>query len=112
MKMKGKITMDEIIYRAIANKLNQNKNEDKVNQIMEEYKDDYIKQFTLYKLDNLDFTNPDIDDLILFLIYYVKREEINNKQNIDRIYNDLIDKYERGAITSLDIKDVIYNIDN
>lgn len=110
--MKGKITMDEIIYRAIANKLNQNKNEDKVNQIMEEYKDDYIKQFTLYKLDNLDFTNPDIDDLILFLIYYVKREEINNKQNIDRIYNDLIDKYERGAITSLDIKDVIYNIDN
>ena len=110
--MKGKITMDEIIYRAIANKLNLNKNEDKVNQIMEEYKDDYIKQFTLYKLDNLDFTNPDIDDLILFLIYYVKREEINNKQNIDRIYNDLIDKYERGAITSLDIKDVIYNIDN
>ena len=110
--MKGKIIMDEIIYRAIANKLNQNKNEDKVNQIMEEYKDDYIKQFTLYKLDNLDFTNPDIDDLILFLIYYVKREEINNKQNIDRIYNDLIDKYERGAITSLDIKDVIYNIDN
>lgn len=110
--MKGKITMDEIIYRAITNKLNLNKNEDKVNQIMEEYKDDYIKQFTLYKLDNLDFTNPDIDDLILFLIYYVKKEEINNKQNIDRIYNDLIDKYERGAITSLDIKDVIYNIDN
>ena len=110
--MKGKIIMDEIIYRAIANKLNQNKNEDKVNQIMEEYKDDYIKQFTLYKLDNLDFTNPDIDDLILFLIYWVKKEEISNKQNIDRIYNDLIDKYERGAITSLDIKDVIYNIDN
>lgn len=109
--MKGKIIMDEIIYRAIANKLNLNKNEDKVNQIMEEYKDDYIKQFTLYKLDNLDFTNPDIDDLILFLIYWVKKEEINNKQNIDRIYNDLIDKYERGAITSLDIKDVIYNID-
>ena len=110
--MKGKIIMDEIIYRAIANKLNLNKNEDKVNQIMEEYKDDYIKQFTLYKLDNLDFTNPDIDDLILFLIYWVKKEEISNKQNIDRIYNDLIDKYERGAITSLDIKDVIYNIDN
>lgn len=109
--MKGKIIMDEIIYRAIANKLNLNRNEDKVNQIMEEYKDDYIKQFTLYKLDNLDFTNPDIDDLILFLIYWVKKEEINNKQNIDRIYNDLIDKYERGAITSLDIKDVIYNID-
>ena len=78
--MKGKITMEELVYRAIKN-----------------------------KLDNIQLSKPEIDDLILFLIYEIKAYETDEKKNLDRIYNDLIDKYERGAITSLDLKDVIYN---
>lgn len=108
--MKGKITMEELVYRAIKNKLElKPRNERReVLQAMQNYIDDYLKQFTLYKLDNIELLKPEIDDLILFLIYEIKSYEIDEQKKLDRIYNDLIDKYERGAITSLDIKDVIY----
>lgn len=103
--------MEELVYRAIKNKLElKPRNERReILQIMQNYIDDYLKQFTLHKLNTLDLSKPDIDDLILFLIYEIKSYESDKKKNLDRIYNDLIDKYERGAITSLDLKDVIYN---
>lgn len=104
--------MEELVYRAIKNKLElKQRNERRETlKIMQNYLGDYLKQFTLYKLDNLDLNNPNIDDLILFLIYEVESYKNDEKKNLDRIYNDLIDKYERGAITSLELKDVIYNI--
>lgn len=106
--------MEELVYRAIKNKFEKMQSKDKkdVMRCMQEYIDEYLKQFTLYKLENIKLTKPDIDDLILFLLYEIKEYEIGERKNLDRIYNDLIDKYERGALTSLDIKDVIYNIDN
>lgn len=105
--------MEELVYRAINNKLDRMQSKDKkeIMKIMQNYIEDYLKQFTLYKLETLDLTKPDIDDLILFLLYEIESYKLDEKKNLDRIYNDLIDKYERGAITSLDLKDVIYNID-
>lgn len=111
MKIKGKIKMKELVYKAIKNKLEQKSLNERreVLRIVQEYVDEYLKQFTLYKVDNLNLNNPELDDFIIFLIYEIKSQKNEEKWNLDRIYNELIDRYERGAITSLDIKDAIYN---
>lgn len=102
--------MEELVYRAIKNKLDKMQSKDKkeIMRTMQQYIDDYLKQFTLYKLETLDLTKPEIDDLILFLLYEIESYREDEKKNLERIYNELYDKHLNGIITGSDLKDVIY----
>ena len=101
--------MENIIFRAIESKLNKMTEEEQYDAItnMDKYVQDYLKQFTLYKLDNIDLNEPDIDTLIFYLVYELCKSKNDKRRELNSKYNDLVYKLDEGLLTRFDIKEIM-----